>query len=61
MGRFSCLILLLAAIISGCASSDEASDEKEALPEKKAAPGYAATPRKSLESWATAVRAGQCV
>jgi hypothetical protein len=28
------------------------------LPEKKAAPGYAATPRKSLESWVTAVRAG---
>jgi hypothetical protein len=49
--RFSCLILLLAAVSSGCGSSDEASDEN-------AAPEYAATPRKSLESWMAAVRAG---
>jgi hypothetical protein len=44
--------LVLAAVSSGCGSSDEASDEK------KAAPEYAATPRKALESWVTAVRAG---
>jgi hypothetical protein len=49
MGRFSCLILLLAAVISGCGSSGD---------EKKAAPEYAATPRKALESWVAAVRAG---
>jgi hypothetical protein len=46
MGRFSCLILLLAAVISGCGSSGD---------EKKAAPEYAATPRKALESRVTAV------
>jgi hypothetical protein len=51
MGRSSCLILLLAAVVSGCGSSDAASDDK-------AAPEYAATPRKALESWVTAVRAG---
>ena len=48
MRRFSCLILLLSAVISGCGSSGD---------EKKAAPEYAATPRKALESWVTAVRA----
>jgi uncharacterized protein YceK len=52
LGRSSCLILLLAVVISGCGSTDKASDET------KAAPEYAATPRKSLESWVTAVRAG---
>jgi hypothetical protein len=52
LGRFSCLNLLLAAVISGCGSTGGANDEK------KAAPEYAATPRKSLESWVTAVRAG---
>lgn len=49
MGRSACLIVLLAAVISGCGSSGD---------EKKAAPEYAATPRKALESWVTAVRAG---
>jgi hypothetical protein len=49
MRRSSCLILLLVAVISGCGSSGD---------EKKAAPEYAATPRKALESWVTAVRAG---
>jgi hypothetical protein len=49
--RFSCLILLLAAVISGCGSSGEAGDENEP-------PEYAATPRKALESWVSAVRAG---
>ena len=51
LARFACLILLLAAVISGCGSSGDESDEN-------AAPEYAATPRKSLESWVTAVRAG---
>jgi hypothetical protein len=45
----SCLILLLATVIAGCGSTDG---------KKNAAPEYAATPRKSLESWVTAVRAG---
>jgi hypothetical protein len=49
LGRSSCLILLLAAVISGCGSTGG---------EKNAAPEYAATPRKSLESWVSAVRAG---
>jgi hypothetical protein len=49
MGRFSCLTLLLAAVISACGSSGD---------EKKAAPKYAATPRKALESWVTSVREG---
>lgn len=49
IGRFSCLILLLLAVISGCGSSGD---------EKKAAPEYAATPRKALESWVSAVREG---
>ena len=49
--RSSCLLLLLAAVISGCGSSNDASDEA-------AAPEYAATPRKALESWVSAVRAG---
>jgi hypothetical protein len=40
---------LLAFVISGCGSSGD---------EKKAAPEYAATPRKALESWVTAVREG---
>ena len=52
LGRSSCLILMLAAVISGCGSSGDAKDEKNAAPE------YAATPRKALESWVTAVRAG---
>jgi hypothetical protein len=43
--------ILLAAAISGCGSSENASDER-------APPEYASTPRKSLESWVTAVRAG---
>jgi hypothetical protein len=51
VGRFACLILLLAAVIVGCGSSGKESDEK-------AAPEYAATPRKALESWVTAVREG---
>jgi len=42
-------LILFASVISGCGSSGD---------EKKAAPEYAATPRKSLESWVTAVRAG---
>jgi hypothetical protein len=45
------LILLLAAVIPGCGSSGKGNEEK-------AAPEYAATPRKSLESWVTAVREG---
>ena len=45
------LILLLAAAISGCGGSGEPGDENRA-------PEYAATPRKSLESWVTAVRGG---
>ena len=49
MGRFSCLILLFVAVISACGSSGDG---------KKAAPEYAATPRKALESWVTAVREG---
>jgi hypothetical protein len=47
--RSCCLILLLAAVVAGCVSTDG---------EKNAAPGYAATPRKALESWVSAVRAG---
>jgi hypothetical protein len=43
---------LLAAVASGCGSAEKVSDEE------KAAPEYAATPRKSLESWVSAVRAG---
>lgn len=50
--RSFCLILLLAAVASGCGTADKESNEK------KAAPEYAATPRKALESWVTAVRAG---
>jgi hypothetical protein len=46
-----CLILLLAAVISGCGNSGNEGDEN-------AAPDYAATPRKSLESWVNAVREG---
>lgn len=52
LGRSSCLILLLAAVMSGCGGSGDAYDEE------KAAPEYAATPRKALESWVNAVRAG---
>jgi hypothetical protein len=44
-------MLLLAAVVVGCGSSGEPRDEDEA-------PEYAATPRKALESWVTAVRAG---
>jgi hypothetical protein len=47
--QLSCLILLIVAVSSACGSS---GDEEEAAPE------YAATPRKALESWVTAVRAG---
>ena len=43
--------ILLAAVIYGCGGSDSASDER-------AAPEYASTPRKALESWVSAVRAG---
>jgi hypothetical protein len=46
LGRSMCLIVL-AAFIAGCASTGG---------EKNAAPEYAATPRKALESWVTAVR-----
>jgi hypothetical protein len=49
IGRLSCLILLLAAVLSGCGSSGD---------EKNGAPEYAATPRKALESWVSAVREG---
>lgn len=51
MGRSACLIVLLAAVIVGCGSTNEAGEENDA-------PEYAATPRKSLESWVDAVRAG---
>jgi hypothetical protein len=44
-----CLILLLTAVIAGCGSTGG---------KKNAAPEYAATPRKVLESWVTAVREG---
>jgi hypothetical protein len=50
--RRSCLILLLAASVSGCGGAGAENDKKNAAPE------YAATPRKALESWVTAVRAG---
>jgi hypothetical protein len=43
--------VVLAAVIVGCGGTSEAKDENEA-------PEYAATPRKSLESWVAAVRAG---
>jgi hypothetical protein len=49
--RSTYLTLFLAAVLVGCGSSGDASDEN-------AAPEYAATPRKSLESWVAAVRAG---
>jgi hypothetical protein len=51
LGRSSCLILLLAAVISGCSGTSKEGDQKNA-------PEYAATPRKALESWVTAVREG---
>lgn len=51
MGRSACLIVVLAAVIVGCGGTSEAKDENEA-------PEYAATPRKSLESWVAAVREG---
>jgi hypothetical protein len=47
--RSVCFILLLTAVISGCGGTGR---------EKNAAPEYAATPRKALESWVTAVREG---
>jgi hypothetical protein len=50
VGRSTCLIVVLAAVIVGCGGTSEAKDENEA-------PEYAATPRKSLESWVAAVRA----
>jgi hypothetical protein len=43
------LILLLAVVISGCRNTGDT---------RQAAPEYAATPRKALESWVTAVREG---
>ena len=49
IGRSTYLVLLVAVVIAGCGSSGDASEEN-------AAPAYAATPRKSLESWVTAVR-----
>ena len=52
VGPSASLILLLAAVIVGCGGGGEAGDEKEA------APKYAATPHRALESWVTAVRAG---
>src|SRR5215207_7539736 len=52
LGQSCCLILLLAALISGCGSSGKENNEK-------AAPEYAATPRKALESWVSAVRGGE--
>jgi hypothetical protein len=51
VGRSIYLVLLLAVVIAGCGSSGDASEEN-------AAPEYAATPHKALESWVTAVRAG---
>jgi len=42
---------LLAAVISGCGGTNKEGDEEKA-------PEYAATPRKALESWVTAVREG---
>jgi hypothetical protein len=49
--RSTCLTLLLAAVLSACGSAGDAGDENDA-------PEYASTPRKSLESWVAAVRAG---
>jgi hypothetical protein len=49
--RCTCLSLALAAVLAGCGGSGEARDENKA-------PEYAATPRKALESWVTAVRGG---
>jgi hypothetical protein len=49
--RSTCLILCIAAVIAGCGSSGNDSHEN-------AAPEYATTPRRSLESWVNAVRAG---
>jgi hypothetical protein len=49
--RSSYFIPLLAAFIVGCGTSGKAGDENKA-------PAYAASPRKSLESWITAVRKG---
>jgi hypothetical protein len=46
------VVLLLAVVAAGCGSSGDTSEEN-------AAPEYAATPRKSLESWVTAVRTGE--
>ena len=51
MGQSACLTLLLAAVVVGCGSTNEAGDENKA-------PAYAATPRKALESWVVAVREG---
>jgi hypothetical protein len=47
--------VLLAAVLGGCGS--ETGGENKAGGAKKA-PEYAATPRKSLESWVAAVRSG---
>jgi hypothetical protein len=49
--RSSWFVVLVAALISGCGSSGNESNEN-------AAPEYAATPRKALESWVNAVREG---
>ena len=46
------LILVLAVVIAGCGDTGGADDTKQAAPE------YASTPRRALESWVTAVRAG---
>jgi len=51
LGRSSCLILSLAAVIAGCGGTSNEETEKKA-------PEYAATPRKALESWVSAVREG---
>lgn len=50
------LFLLLVAVLSGCGSESGANGEQNAAGQKNATLAYAATPRKALEAWVTAVR-----
>jgi hypothetical protein len=56
VGFASLVLTAILTVVAGCGSSGEASGKKETAPEHAAATEYAATPRKALESWVTAVR-----
>ena len=58
MALAACVLLAMGLLALTACGGHESEDQRPASEQEKAAPGYAATPRRALEAWVTAVQAG---